>query len=74
MLRNEKGFYFKGFVVATITSLFAGLCCFTPFLSVFLALIGLTVILAYADYILLPVLILSVLATIYFFLKWQQKI
>lgn len=74
MSKNKKEYYLKGFILSAIVSLVAALCCFTPLLSVLLALIGLTAILAYADYIFLPVLVLSVLAMIYFFLKWQRSL
>jgi mercuric ion transport protein len=45
------------------------LCCFTPILVIFLGTVGLSKIIGYLDYALLPALGIFVLITIYTFWK-----
>jgi mercuric ion transport protein len=53
-------------VVGTIVS---ALCCFTPVLVIILGAIGLSALLSYLDYVLLPVLVFFVSLTIYLAVK-----
>ena len=43
----------------------AALCCFTPVLVILLGMVGLSAIVGYLDYVLLPALGIFVLITIY---------
>lgn len=51
----------------------AALCCFTPLLVWILAALGLAAFTAYLDYVLLPMLFLSVAALIYGYDTWQKN-
>jgi mercuric ion transport protein len=53
-------------LIGTSTS---ALCCFTPILVIFLGTVGLSKIIGYLDYALLPALGIFVLITIYAFWK-----
>lgn len=48
-----------------IGTLIAALCCFTPVLVVLLGAVGLSAIVGWLDYVLLPVLIIFIAITIY---------
>ena len=47
----------------------SALCCFTPVLIIFLGTVGLSEIIGYIDYVLLPALGIFVLISIYAFWK-----
>lgn len=49
----------------------AALCCFTPILVILLGTVGLSAIVGYLDYVLLPALGIFVLITIYALWKRQ---
>jgi len=49
----------------------AALCCFTPILVILLGAVGLSAIVGYLDYVLLPTLGIFVLITIYALWKRQ---
>lgn len=51
--------------VSVIGTLVAALCCFTPLLVVLLGAVGLSAMLGWIDYVLLPALALFVLLTLY---------
>ncbi len=51
--------------VGVIGTIIAALCCFTPVLAILLSVVGLSVIVGYLDYVLLPALAVFVLITIY---------
>lgn len=46
-------------------TIIAALCCFTPILAVLFGLVGLSAIVGYLDYVLLPALAVFLLITIY---------
>ncbi|MEM5503159.1 mercury resistance system transport protein MerF [Ahrensia kielensis] len=48
-----------------IGTLIAGLCCFTPILVIFLGIVGLSSIIGYLDYVLLPALGVFILISVY---------
>lgn len=48
----------------------AALCCFTPILAVLFGIVGLSAIVGYLDYVLLPALAVFTLITIYAF--WRK--
>ena len=58
----------KTSIVGTII---AALCCFTPILVVLFAAIGLSALVGYLDYVLLPALGFFILLTIY--ALWRQR-
>ena len=51
--------------VGVIGTIIAALCCFTPVLAILFGVVGLSVIVGYLDYVLLPPLAVFVLITIY---------
>lgn len=48
-----------------IGTLIAALCCFTPILVIFLGIVGLSSIVGYLDYVLLPALGVFILISVY---------
>lgn len=48
-----------------VGTIIAALCCFTPILVVLFGFVGLSAIVGYLDYVLLPALAVFVLITIY---------
>lgn len=51
----------------------AALCCFTPVLVVLLSLVGLSVLVGYLDYVLLPALIVFIGLTVYAVSRRQKS-
>jgi mercuric ion transport protein len=51
--------------VGAIGTIIAALCCFTPVLVVLFGVVGLSAVVGYLDYVLLPALAVFVLITIY---------
>ena len=51
----------------------AALCCFTPVLVLLLGLVGLSALVGYLDYVLLPALIVFIGLTVYAVLRRQTK-
>ncbi len=49
-----------------------GICCFTPALGIVLGVVGLSAWLAWLDYVLLPMLALSLGIMIYGLVLWQH--
>lgn len=66
---NKKRSLLKWGITGTII---ASLCCFTPLLVIVLATIGLSGILVYLDYVLLPALAFFVGLTVYALVKKSQ--
>ena len=60
-------------IVATgiIGTIIAALCCFTPVLVILLGAVGLSAIVGYLDYVLLPALAFFVCLTIY--ALWRRR-
>ncbi len=56
-----------------IGTVIAAICCFTPALVILLGVVGLSAWLAWLDYILLPLLALSLGITIYGLILWQRR-
>ncbi|AML53753.1 hypothetical protein RC74_18895 [Falsihalocynthiibacter arcticus] len=57
-----------------VGTLIAALCCFTPILVVLFGVVGLSAVVGYLDYVLLPALAIFVLITIYAILRRARKI
>ena len=53
------------FKVGIVGTVIAALCCFTPVLVVLFGVVGLSVVVGYLDYVLLPALGMFVLLTAY---------
>ncbi|MGB7287160.1 MAG: mercury resistance system transport protein MerF [Salaquimonas sp.] len=66
---TDKGILTTGIIGAVI----AALCCFTPVLVILLGVVGLSAIVGYLDYVLLPALAFFVLLTIYALWRRQQR-
>lgn len=62
----------KGFVAAILGTVLVALCCFTPLLVVTLGAIGLSVLMPYLDYLLLPALVVMLIVTVMAYRKWQR--
>ena len=59
--------------VGVIGTIIAALCCFTPVLVVLFGVMGLSAVVGYLDYILLPALAVFVLITIYAVIRRARK-
>ena len=59
--------------MGVIGTVIAALCCFTPVLVVLFGVVGLSAIVGYLDYVLLPALALFVLITIYAVVRRARK-
>lgn len=57
--------------VGIIGTLFAALCCFTPFLVVLFGVVGLSAVVGYLDYVLFPALGIFIALTIY--ALWRKR-
>lgn len=66
---TEKGVLTTGIIGAVI----AALCCFTPVLVILLGVAGLSAVIGYLDYVLLPALAFFVLLTIYALWRRQRR-
>ena len=65
---DRYGIYFmnkKLFTTGLIGTVIAALCCFTPVLVILLGALGLSAIVGWLDYVLLPALVIFVAITIY---------
>jgi len=67
---TDKGILTTG-VIGTVI---AALCCFTPVLVVLFGVVGLSAIVGYLDYVLLPALAFFILLTIYTLWRRQRHI
>lgn len=56
-----------------IGTLIAALCCFTPILAVLFGVVGLSAVVGYLDYVLLPALAVFVSITIYALIHRARK-
>ena len=54
-----------------IGTVILALCCFTPLLVVLLGVVGLSAVLGYLDYVLLPVLGIFIILTLY--ALWRRR-
>lgn len=59
--------------VGMFGAVFAALCCFTPVLVILLAVIGLSVMTGYLDYVLLPALVFFLGLTVYALWRIQRR-
>lgn len=66
---TDKGILTTGLIGTVI----AALCCFTPVLVILLGVVGLSAMIGYLDYVLLPALAFFVLLTIYALWRRQQR-
>ena len=57
--------------VGIFGTLFAALCCFTPFLVVLFGVVGLSAVVGYLDYILFPALGIFAALTVY--ALWRKR-
>ncbi len=57
--------------VGIIGTIVAALCCFTPILVILLATVGLSAVLGWIDYVLLPALVIFAGITLY--ALWRRK-
>tara|TARA_R110002072_G_scaffold57052_6_gene147030 strand:+ start:3676 stop:3858 length:183 start_codon:yes stop_codon:yes gene_type:complete len=56
-----------------VGTIIAALCCFTPVLVVLFGVVGLSAVVGYLDYVLLPALAVFVLITIYAVIRRVRK-
>ncbi len=63
----------KTFIVSLAGTIIVAICCFTPLLVVVMGVIGLSIIVPYLDYLLLPALGLFIIITIVAFMKWKKS-
>jgi mercuric ion transport protein len=59
--------------VGVIGTIIAALCCFTPVLAILFGVVGLSAVVGYLDYVLLPALAVFVLITIYAVIRLARK-
>jgi mercuric ion transport protein len=65
---NDRKLMATGIIGTVITAL----CCFTPVLGILLGVVGLSVVLGYLDYVLIPAMLVFVGITIYAVLKHRK--
>ena len=70
---QENSMNQKLFTTGLIGTIIAALCCFTPILVILLSALGLSAIIGWLDYILLPVLAIFVAITIYALVTKTRK-
>lgn len=58
--------------VSVVGTLIVALCCFTPVLVILLAVLGLSALAGYLDYVLLPTLAMFIGLTVYAVLRRRQ--
>jgi len=58
--------------VGIVGTILTALCCFTPILVVLLSSIGLSVIIGWLDYVLLPALAFFILLSAYAYLRYRS--
>jgi len=68
MLREKKTFLSTLGVTALIA-----LCCFTPILVISLSALGITALIGYLDYVLLPLLIICIIISMRAYLKYNNE-
>ncbi|MEN9011138.1 MAG: mercury resistance system transport protein MerF [Yoonia sp.] len=59
--------------VGVVGTIIAALCCFTPVLIILFGVVGMSAIVGYLDYVLLPALAVFVLITIYAVIRRSRK-
>ena len=64
---NERKLVVTGFIGTVI----AALCCFTPVLVILFGAVGLSAVVGYLDYVLLPALAFFIVLTIY--ALWRKR-
>jgi len=62
----------KSWMAAAIGTAVVALCCFTPLLVIVLALVGLSFLTPYLDYVLLPALVVLLVVTVVSYRKWRK--
>lgn len=67
MIKDPKTLVRAGFIGTTLVAL----CCFTPVLVILLGVVGLSALVGYLDYVLLPALALFIGLTIY--AVWRKR-
>lgn len=55
--------------VSLVGTVIAALCCFTPVLVILFGFVGLSALVGYLDYVLLPALVVFVLVSVFAFFK-----
>ena len=63
----------KGLYISACGAGLVALCCFTPLAVLTLGAIGLIFFVPYLDYILFPLLVVSIIAILYFYKKWRKE-
>jgi mercuric ion transport protein len=61
----------KLLATGVIGTIIAALCCFTPILVILLSAVGLSAIIGYLDFVLLPALAIFILVTVY--ALWRRR-
>ncbi len=63
----------KTFIAALIGTVLVAICCFTPILVIALAVLGLSLVIPYLDFVLFPVLAILIIITIISYKKWRKE-
>ena len=58
--------------IGIVGSVFTALCCFTPLLGIVFGAIGLASLLGYADFVLVPALVVFLATTVY--ALWKRRL
>ena len=64
----------KYFYAALTGTVITAICCFTPVLVGLLAVLGLSALTPYLDYVLFPALGVFILLTIISYIKWKKAV
>ena len=68
-MKKEK----KSLYTALLTTFGVGVCCFTPVLVGLFAIVGLSALVPYLDFVLLPALALAILWTVYAYYQYYKN-
>ncbi|AFY75703.1 Membrane transport protein MerF [Pleurocapsa sp. PCC 7327] len=64
----------KNALIASLTgTVIVALCCFTPILVILLEVVGLSAVVGYLDYVLLPALGILVALTVLFYFRYRKS-
>ena len=61
------------FGIGIIGSLLAAVCCATPVLAIVLGALGLSALLAWSDYVVIPALLVFLAITVYGLSRWRRS-
>jgi mercuric ion transport protein len=65
--------YRNKFIASVTGTIVVAVCCFTPLIVLIFGAIGLSAVIPYLDFVLLPALAVLTIVTIISFIKWRKN-